>query len=186
MACTTLPTTPTPITKRWARLGPNSPSWLIHVPDSGVCLSAFVICRRGESILLGRPHAHDAWPTQAGFPKRHAAELEKEGTWILPATHLKMWESPHRGAMRIAREWAGLKRTPHFLMVQSHLRPASRLKKGSGGKHWDICFVYVMRTKDLPSPKPWWSQMRFVKPKDISRIKLGRGHKDILREAGFI
>jgi len=175
-----------PITKRWARLGPNDPSWLIHVPDSGVCISAFVVCRRGKSILLGRPHAHDAWPTQGGFPRRHAAALEKVGTWILPATHLKMWESPQRGAIRIAREWAGLKGKPHFIMVQSHLRRARTSKKGDGGKHWDICFVYEMTARTLPRLKPWWSQMRFVEPKDIRRIKVGRGHKDILREAGFI
>jgi ADP-ribose pyrophosphatase YjhB (NUDIX family) len=174
-----------PTRKRWARLGPNTPSWLIHVPESGVCLSAFVICRRDESILLARPHAHEAWPTKGGFPKRHAAELEREGTWILPATHLKMWESPNRGAVRIAREWAGLKGTPHFLMVQSHLRP-SRVKKGSGEKHWDICFVYEMKTKELPRLKPWWAEMRFVKLKEIRQMDLGRGHKDILREAGFV
>jgi ADP-ribose pyrophosphatase YjhB (NUDIX family) len=175
-----------PVTERWARLGPRDRHTLVHTPEAGLCLSAFVISRRRNSILLFRPHAHDAWETKGAFPKRGAAELAKEGAWLLPATHLLMEESPDHAARRIVREWAGLKGTPRLLMVQSHTRPGGFLGKRLSGNHWDICFVYELTTGNEPRAKPWWSEARYVPIPRISRMKLGRGHLDILREAGII
>lgn len=175
-----------PVTKRWARLGPDSPSWLNHVPKAGVCLSAFVVARRGASILLGKPRVHDAWPTKGGFAKWRVVELEREGSWLLPATHLLMEESPDEAAKRITREWAGLKGTPRFLMVQSHLRPGRLWNPKLKDNHWDLCFVYELRPKSPPKLNPWWSEMKFVKPSEIRRMNIGRGHRDILEEAGYV
>lgn len=179
-----------PVTKRWARIGPRDLSWLIHVPRAGFCLSAFVIVRKGKSILLGRPHVHNSWPEKGGFPKRHAAEIEKDGSWLLPATHLLMEEPPDRAAKRIANQWAGVKGTPRFVMVQSHLRPSKRWKSelrwGGGLNHWDICFVYELKNPAKPEPKPWWAEMRFFPPSEILRIRLSRGHKDILKAAHYL
>lgn len=185
------------VTERWARIGPRDPSWLIHVPSTGLCLSAFVIIRKRGSILLGRPHAHDSWPEKGGFPKRHAARIEKDGLWLLPATHLLMEEAPDRAARRIANQWAGVKGVPKFVMVQSHLRlprqPRSvlRSKKQSQRKrtrlhHWDICFVYELKAGTNPKPKPWWLETRFISPPKIRGMPLGRGHKDILKAAGYL
>lgn len=177
--------------ERWARFGPRSVSWLRHIPRAGLCLSTFVIARRGNSILLGRPLASAAWPEKGGFPKHQAEQLEKEGTWLLPATHLLMDETPDDSARRIACEWAGLSGKTRFVTVQSHLRLR---KPGQMGytmlrkklNHWDICFIYEMRTKALPKAKPWWSEMRFFSTREILKITLGRGHIDILKEAGYL
>lgn len=169
-----------PLGKRWARIGPRDTSWLIHTPHAGLCLSAFVVARKGRSILLGRPRALDAWPKIGGFPKFRAAEIEREGAWVLPATHLLMEEPPDRAALRIAHQWAGLNGTPRFMMVQSHIRPARK------GQHWDICFVYDMSIKRLPKVKPWWSEMRLHPIKNIRKMKIGRGHRDVLEEAGYL
>jgi len=171
-----------PVTERWARIGPKAASWLIHTPHAGLCLSAFIVARKGRSILLGRPRAHAAWPRMGGFPKRHAAEIEKEGAWLLPATHLLMEESPDHAARRIAHEWAGLRGRPRFLMVQSHLRP----HPPGSQQHWDICFIYEMRVHQPPKPRPWWSDMRFLSTAKVRKMKLARGHRDILRGAGYI
>ncbi|MDG6934180.1 MAG: hypothetical protein JRN68_05740 [Nitrososphaerota archaeon] len=123
---------------------------------------------------------------------RHAGELEKEGEYLLPATHLMMEESPDAAALRIARRWVGYPEAkPSFVMVQSHLRPSS-LWKGQtiyrqGSNHWDICFVYTMCEERLPSEiKPWWKEMKFVSPSEFTRLALGRGHRDILEEGGFL
>ena len=172
--------------ERWARLGPNNPRTLVHVPEYGVCLSTFIIAKRRESILLLRPRANDAWETKGAFPKGRAAELAKEGAWLLPATHLLMGESPDRAARRIVREWAGLRGKPRFLMVQSHTRPGGFLDQKLNGKHWDICFVYELTSASKPKAKPWWSEGRFVPTARISRMNLGRGHVDILHEAGMV
>ena len=99
-----------PVAQRWARIGPRDPSWLIHIPQAGLCLSAFVVIRKGNKILLGRPHAHNAWPENGGFPKRHAGEIERKGSWLLPATHLLMEEKPDHAAKRIANQVGQSKR----------------------------------------------------------------------------
>lgn len=176
-----------PAAKRWARLGPNDAKWLNHVPESGVCVSAFIIARKGKSILVGRPRGVNDWAERGGFPTWRAKRLEKEGAWLLPATHLLMEEPPDMAARRIAHQWGGLTGTPRFLEFQSHTRPSLQV----GGpkqraRHWDLCFVYEMKAHDVPRLKPWWSEMKFATPAEIRRMKMGRGHKDILREAEFI
>lgn len=175
-----------PVTERWARLGPKNRLALVHTPKAGVCLSTFIIAKRRNSILLCRPHVHEAWETKGAFPRDWAAQLAKNGAWLLPATHLLMEESPDHAARRITREWAGLKGTPRFLMVQSHIRPGGFWTSKVKGNHWDICFVYELNVKNGPKAKPWWSEARFVPISNVSHMKLGRGHLDILREAGTI
>jgi ADP-ribose pyrophosphatase YjhB (NUDIX family) len=182
-----------PTTERWARIGPTRKSWLIHVPRAGLCLSAFVIViNYGNDILLGLPKEHEAWPKAGGLPKFHSKQLEVKGEFLLPATHLLMEESPDHAARRIAREWVGYKNAkPSFKEVQSHLRPSELWRTELGDKHgvnhWDICFIYSMQVDDLPSRiNPWWREMRFVSPSQISKLNIGRGHKDVLKEAGYI
>lgn len=175
-----------PAAERWARIGSRDPAWLRHVPKGGLCLSAFVVIRKRGSILLGRPHASNAWPEKGGFPRRHAAELERDGSWLLPATHLLMEESPDRAARRIASQWAGVRGVPKFVMVQSHLRPRQSRKLRTSSVHWDICFIYELKAVTNPKPGPWWSEMEFWTPSEIRRMKLGRGHKDILRIARYV
>lgn len=175
-----------PATERWARLGPNNPRRLMHALETSLCLSAFVVARRGDSILLGRPCEHDAWPEKGGYPKWQALELEKEGVWLLPATHLIMEESPDQAAKRIAHEWAGLGGIPRFVMVQSHLRPLRLWNPKLKWNHWDICFVYELHPKGSVRPKPWWSELQFIPLSKIRAIKFGRGHRDVLEEAGYL
>ena len=159
---------------------------LSHTHDAGVCLSAFVVARRGRSILVCQPRASDAWPEKGGYPKHLAVKLERERAWLLPATHLLVEESPDHAALRITHQWAGLTGHPRFVMVQSHTRPRSLWNTRAKGKHWDICFVYELTARSVPKPKPWWSEMRFIPVSQVRRMKMGRGHKDVLKEAGYI
>ena len=179
-----------PVNKRWARIGPRDTSWLRHVPTEGLCLSTFVIIRKGESILLGRPRANSYWPEKGGYPLRPAAELEKSRSWLVPATHLLMEETPDHAARRIANQWAGVKGTPKFVTLQSHLRASkgrrTQPKWRTGSNHWDICFIYELKTRTLPKPKPWWAESRFFSRSEIRGTRFGRGHKDVLKAAGYI
>lgn len=179
-----------PVAERWARIGPRDPSWLMHVPKAGLCLSTFVIIRKGKAILVGRPHANASWPEKGGYPLRPAAELEKRGSWLLPATHLLMEETPDHAARRIANQWAGVRGRPKFVTLQSHIRPSRERKNRSKGdilrNHWDICFVYELKTRTNPKPRPWWAEIRFVPRSGMRRIAFGRGHKDVLSAAGYV
>lgn len=170
-----------PVTRRWARLGTHDPKMLRHPSDAGVCLSTFVVVRRGRSILLGRPRGGDAWPKKGGYPKHLAAQLEEDGAWLLPAaTHLLMEESPDHAANRIVHQWAGLKGRPRFVMVQSHIR------RRAEGNHWDLCFVYDLPVPGRPRRRPWWSELRFTSIPEVRKMNIGRGHRDVLEEAGYL
>lgn len=175
-----------PVTKRWARLGKWNPRMLAHTHDAGVCLSAFIVARRANGVLICRPRGGNAWPEKGGYPRHLAAKLEKDGAWLLPATHLLIEESPDHAAQRIAREWAGLRGRPRFVMVQSHTRPHSLWNRRAKGNHWDICFVYELNARTNPRIRPWWSEMRFVPFSQLRKMRMGRGHKDVLKEAGYI
>ena len=99
---------------------------------------------------------------------------------MLPATHLLMEEPPDHAARRITHEWAGLEGNPRFLTIQSHVR------RGRGGNHWDLCFVYTLEANREPKRRPWWSEMRFIPFREVGKMKLGRGHRDVLEEAGYL
>jgi len=174
-----------PVTRRWARLGEWDPRELFHPSDAGVCLSVFLVAKRGNSILVGRVRGTRDWPEKGGFPRYRAIQLEHTNAWLLPATHLMMEESPDHAAKRIAREWGGLTGVPKFLTIQSHIRPSTQVRRGGKGNHWDLCFVYELKAAKSPKPRPWWSEMRFVPRSQIGKLKMGRGHLDILKEAGY-
>ena len=171
---------------RWARFGPTNRSWMIHVPGGGVCLSAFVLGRgpRG-SVLMGRPRAHPAWPEHGGLALWRAREIEKSGEWVLPATHLKMDETPEAAALRIARGFTGLRGArPRFLRVESHHRPSVHWVRSGGRRirlnHWDLCFVFEVGVRAAPKPPAWWSELRLVPQTELRRLKIGRAHRDLL------
>jgi ADP-ribose pyrophosphatase YjhB (NUDIX family) len=177
-----------PATERWAQFGPRKKSWLINIPIGGVCLSTFIVASRDGSILLGLPKAGPEWPENGGERLSGAAELERSNTWILPATHLLIGESPNDASKRIAKEFTGLRGNPKFAMIQSHTRPAKIWwKHVDDAIHWDLCFVYDLKIDGVPKKlKPWWKEMKLFGQKEIRGLKIGRGHRDILEEGGYI
>jgi len=177
-----------PVTERWAQVGPKKKNWLINIPRGGICISAFVIASTGKSILLGLPHANKHWPEDGGEPLWRAREMEKKKSWMLPATHMLIGESPDDAAARIANEFTGLKGEPKFSMVQSHTRPANVWWKTMRHiVHWDLCFVYDLKIDRVPIRlKPWWKELRLFSREQIPSMNVGRGHLDILREGGYV
>ncbi|MGA2784850.1 MAG: hypothetical protein ABSF09_09165 [Candidatus Bathyarchaeia archaeon] len=171
-----------PVTNRWARLSARKRGWLSPASDAGVCISAFVVARQGTKIVLEKPKDNKAWPDEGGFPRRRIAKVVRDEAWILPATHLLIDKSPDQAAHRISHEWAGFKGTPRFVMVQSFTRPS----RSKGRNHWDICFVYEIYVRSLPKSKPWWSEMRPFFRSELSRMKIGRSHLDVLKEARYV
>jgi hypothetical protein len=65
-----------------------------------MCVSALVIVLRGKAILLGRPRGRREWLTKGGPPVWEAEEMNKNDTWLLPATHLIMKEAPDQAARK--------------------------------------------------------------------------------------
>jgi len=177
-----------PVTERWAQFGPRKKSWLINVPVGGVCLSTFIVAKSGDAILLGLPRSGVEWAEQGGERLSGAEELERSNTWILPATHLLLGETPDDASIRIARDFTGLKGIPEFAMIQSHTRPAKLWFKHVGNAvHWDLCFVYKLKIRGVPKKLlPWWKEMRLFDRVELRTLKIGRGHRDILKEGGYL
>src|SRR5207247_8717553 len=89
---------------RWARIGPKNPATLFHTPDAGICLSAFVVARRGRAVLLGRPRGGRARAQKGGCPGAQAREVVGGGAWLLAASHLLVEEALDHPALGIPRD----------------------------------------------------------------------------------
>lgn len=175
-----------PLPSRWARFGPPDRAWFSHVPKGGFCVSAFLIVRnRRGDVLLGRPKEHLDWPEKGCLPMWRVRDVLKENSWILPASHFLMDESPDDAAVRIMRAWAGISQgTPRLLGVESEVMP-TQAWVGSGKvrrrvNHWAMCFVYELRTNRLPKPPRAWAELKFVPVRELKATRIGRNHGDLL------
>jgi hypothetical protein len=176
-----------PPTTRWARIGPTNRKWLIHVPAGGLCLSTFVLVRNSHGdVLFGRPRAHRNWPEKGGVGVWRVRDLEREGAWTLPATHLLIGEDPAQGAKRIARTWGSVANPrPHLLGIDSCRMPTGQWK-GVGRRrrqifHWAVGFVYEVRASRIGRTDPGWSELRFIPRARLRSLNIGRDHRDFLK-----
>jgi len=175
-----------PLQSRWARFGSPNRAWFSHVPAGGFCISAFLIVRnRRGDVLLGQPKEHVDWPEKGCLPIWRVRAVQKEGGWILPASHFLMDESPEHAAKRIMGAWAGISAgRPRLIGVESEIMPTG-ISVGSGKKrrrvnHWALCFVYELRTNRAPKPPRAWAELRFIPMRELRKIRVGRAHGDLL------
>ena len=109
-----------------------------------------------------------------------APKYASSNKWLIPASPLKYGEKPEDAAMRVLVEQVGSKKIKlKFLQVQSHL---SQDPNDPEAAHWDICFVYRGTLKGKIQTPEWFSELRFVKPRDIGSDDFTRGHGDVLKE----
>ncbi len=181
------PTTPSP---RFARYRPTERdvrgrhAWA--VPEGGLCLSTYLILTpEGDDrrVLLGRPSLDAPWEAMAALQKVHLNDVRDR--WILPASHLREFESPTAAARRIATEELG---DPHIALrgpetfseaYPSPLDPES-------GDHWDFQFIFrgswPREGRTTPAA---WRELRSLETAQLSRRQIARGHGDVLELAGF-
>ena len=175
---------------RFARYRPTERSiqgrrfW--SVPKGGVCLSAFIVLRPSRTptrVLLGRPNPEAPWEEMATLEEAHVRSIGNR--WILPASHLREFESPTEAATRILREQLGtadlsLQGPDVFSEAYtSVLDPES-------GTHWDLHFVFQGDWPSDQAPRtPAWRELAFVDPRALTSADIARGHADILALAGL-
>jgi ADP-ribose pyrophosphatase YjhB (NUDIX family) len=155
-----------------------------QVPKGGTCISAFLVLTGKGGLLAGKMTQPNVWVEKFMVGENFAPKYAASGKWILPASHLKYGEKPEDAAKRILTEQLGLSKVKlTFAEVQSHL---SGDPNDPEGAHWDICFIYEGRVKgNVPRPE-WFSELAFLKPKDVSVEGFTRGHGDVLKELGTI
>ncbi len=145
-------------------------------PEEGFCLSSFILAAKDDALLLGKVSDPDTWGNKWALPTWNPPRWQDK--LLLPAAHLLLKEHPDQAADRIMKEMLQVSDyTLTFRGIQSHV---------SGEKgHWDICFIYDASIKsEIKKPK-WFFELRYVKIKDIKPDEVGRGHADIISEAGI-
>jgi ADP-ribose pyrophosphatase YjhB (NUDIX family) len=155
-----------------------------NVPKGGTCLSSFLVLRGKGGILVGKMTKPEIWVERFLVGEMFAPKYAASNKWLLPASYLKYGEKPEAAAARVlVEQLEASKIRLSLLQVQSHL---SQSQSEPEDGHWDICFVYggVLRRR-LRKPE-WFSDLRFMKPRELKSDDFTRGHGDVLRELGAI
>ncbi|HZY70661.1 MAG TPA: NUDIX hydrolase [Thermoplasmata archaeon] len=156
----------------------------IPLPNDGFCLSAFVLVRPVSDptkVLVGQVGRSGDWGRVGGIDP---ARLERIGAdWMLPASHLLLFESPDEAARRIAREQLGGE-VPGMMGPLVVSDPYRREGGASLDPHWDIHFIYEGTLPAAPrAPEGLWDRLAFIDPGRAPPPAFARGHGDILEFA---
>ena len=155
-----------------------------HVPKGGTCISIFLILKEKGGILVGKMAKPEVWVERFYVGEMFASKYASSNKWILPASHLEYGEKPDAAAMRVLTQEIGVEHGRVTLReVQSHL---SQDPNDSEAAHWDICFVYEGTLRGKVERPDWFSDLRFVNPKELGSEDFTRGHGDVLKESGII
>ncbi len=164
---------------RFVRYGP-SPRY--GLPEAGFCASSFVLVRRGTKVLAGMPKGHPRWtkewaPNWLVYAKDRVQDEYR--SWRLPASYLYEGESPDETAWRVLKDQLGLRAArPDAPSCYAFYDPSSWYP---GHRHYDLCFVYEVRS-DAPKRIPaWWDRLEFVTLASLRKQELGSGMSDLVR-----
>jgi hypothetical protein len=175
--------------RRFARLrrGPISEfPGSVELPDSGLCLSTFLVLESPKdpgSVLMGQidPTAN-WWEIGALDPKRISTIGD---LWMLPSCQLLFFETPEIAAQRILREQLG----GSGVVLDGPRAFSDPAEKPSGtaqDPHWDFHFVFRGRWPHEHPPKfPAWRRLEFVNVGRTRRVEIARHQADVLELVGL-
>lgn len=153
-------------------------------PAGGMCLSVFVVARRGQRALVGRPAKEDPAWTAWWMPSwAHLDEDERSET-LLPGTYLREGEAPEAGARRVLRDMLRAKggALDPRPFVFSATTPSDWYP---GHAHWDLAFVFEAKGIALPArPPTWWRELVWRAPGDVRARDFG-WNADLARRVGI-
>jgi len=175
--------------RRFARLAPGTPlpPGASLVPDSGMCLSVFLVLRSPHDprrVLMGRVNPEAPWYEVGGLDP---GRLERVGrNWMLPSRQLIFFEGPGEAAQVIAREQLGSE-LPTVSGPSVFSDPSVHPGSTARDPHWDIHFVFDGRwpTATPPSHR-MWRELAFVDVPTTPRSEIARGQGDVLELIGLV
>lgn len=168
---------------RFAR-GSENTLGVRDVPVDGFCISTFLVIStpaNPESVLMGKIDPSGPWDhLGAMFPE---LVLVASKGWILPSSHLLLFESPDASAKRILTEQVGAE---DVRLSQPKVFSEVYNQKGREN-HWDIQFVYQgkLAPDSLADMGGVWKELRFLDVSTLSRAELARSNGDILVRVGL-
>ena len=152
------------------------PFQMDRIPEGGMCLSVFLVLWHVDRrrVLLGKVNPDHDW-VRAGALSRESAE-KASGRWMLPSSHLLLYESAEDAAERVLREqlglgWNDLKSREFHVFSEAYGKP----------KHWDTEFVFQGEIVQAPKG-PAWRGLKFVDVSALPDAEFARNHQDILAE----
>src|SRR5487761_679514 len=80
------------------------PFQMSSIPEGGMCLSVFLVLWKSNRhrVLLGKVNKDHDWISLGALSNESA---EKASTkWMLPSSHLLLYESPNNAALRVLKE----------------------------------------------------------------------------------
>jgi ADP-ribose pyrophosphatase YjhB (NUDIX family) len=155
-----------------------------NVPKGGTCISSFLVIKSKGGVLVGKMTKPEIWVERFLVGEMFAPRYASSGKWLLPASYLKYGEKPEDAAMRVLTEQVALPKSKLSLVqVQSHLAQDPNDPEAA---HWDLCFVYGGTFRGKLRTPEWFSELKFVKPRQLSADDFTRGHGDVLRALGVI
>jgi ADP-ribose pyrophosphatase YjhB (NUDIX family) len=147
------------------------------VPQGGMCISAFVvISKKGEpgSVLMGRINKNAEWDHIGAL---NGKRLERFAAgWMLPSSHLILFETPEGAARRILREQLGIRN-------QALAGPLTFADTSGTANHWDLGFIFTGEREVAPTHAAW-DELRFFDVANLKRDEIVRSQLDVLAYAG--
>jgi ADP-ribose pyrophosphatase YjhB (NUDIX family) len=147
------------------------------VPPGGMCISAFlVISKKGEpeNVLMGRINKNAEWDNIGALDEKRVERFASG--WMLPSSHLILFETPEGAARRILREQLGIRNQPLH-------GPMTFADTSGTANHWDLGFVFTGERESAPSSAAW-DELRFVEVAKLKRDEMVRSQLDVLAYAG--
>ena len=154
------------------------------VPEGGMCLSAFLVVWKDDvhQVLLGKVNKNYDWINAGALDKDSASRISER--WILPSSHLMLFENPKAAANRVLNEQLGLDnegiRGPQ-VFSEVYDSPRYEIKN-----HWDMEFVFTKQVKGTERIEhPAWTELKFLDVRNLQDKEFARSHQDILAEVGL-
>ena len=164
------------------RANPTSSGGYEPLPTDGMCLSTFLLLSapgHPREVLVGRVAPSPKW-RRIGALGIDRIKRFQDG-WMLPSSHLMLFESPSDAARRIAEEQLGVKELELSgpLVVSD---PYARDQAAGADPHWDLHFIFRAALRGgIPAPRDLWTELRFVDARVAPAEGFVRAHGDIIR-----
>jgi hypothetical protein len=129
-----------------------------------MCVSVFAIVTNGRKVLVGIPEKRDLWKSEwvPGWVMYSKHELDESvQKWRLPSSYLRLGEHPIEALRRVMVDQLQIDSftsSPNPKIL-SYYSPSDWYPSKY---HWDLVFVYSVRTSQRLVKPPWWRELSFV------------------------
>lgn len=155
------------------------PFQMDRIPKGGMCLSVFLVLWKNDrrNVLLGRVDPGYDWVRIGALSKERTERISDR--WMLPSSHLLLYESPRDAARRVSKEqlgliWEDVNSQELHVFSEAYSEPT----------HWDMEFVFRGELDGLPRSTAW-KELRFIDVSKVPDREFARSHQDILAEVGL-